>query len=357
MKTEEPMDARPAQLVINYRSVMTNLREETSEIITWPRYNDSVSLRLFAVVAMVGLWACAPADVVPGTPTLHVFSHKESKFIELDEDLSPTGEIPFALPEGCAMGGVYAAPRGPMLAIELSCGFGPAVVMLDTATAQIDQPITDSDSHFLAWAPAGDAMYLKVNNVNLPQTVRWRLGGAQEKLGISEFTYDLAPAPKGDAFLYSYSAGMGTGSEMRLVHGRGDPGERIAADPLNYLALARWSPDGQRIAFIKIPDSATPFTIGELWVMDADGGGALPRLRRMPDMAHRPRGRRTGGTSLCCPQCGGCSSDVSATALIATYHRWAARGLSRSPTSRFTSGFSWMPGAMRWHSPLCWMIE
>jgi TolB protein len=33
----------------------------------------------------------------------------------------------------------------------------------------------------------------------------------------------------------------------------------------------RFSPDGDQIAFIKTPDSPTPFTVGELWIMSADG--------------------------------------------------------------------------------------
>ena len=29
--------------------------------------------------------------------------------------------------------------------------------------------------------------------------------------------------------------------------------------------FARWSPDGSKVAFIKIPILPTPFTVGELW--------------------------------------------------------------------------------------------
>ena len=40
------------------------------------------------------------------------------------------------------------------------------------------------------------------------------------------------------------------------------------------ISFARYSPDGRQIAFIKIPDTQTPFTVGELWVMNADGSNA-----------------------------------------------------------------------------------
>jgi Tol biopolymer transport system component len=48
----------------------------------------------------------------------------------------------------------------------------------------------------------------------------------------------------------------------------------LYADPLNYISFARWSADGKQIAFIKTPDSQTPFTIGELWIIKADGSNA-----------------------------------------------------------------------------------
>ena len=44
------------------------------------------------------------------------------------------------------------------------------------------------------------------------------------------------------------------------------------------------SPDGEQIAFIKIPDTQTPFTAGELWVMDADG--SHPRKLADADAGH-----------------------------------------------------------------------
>jgi Tol biopolymer transport system component len=48
----------------------------------------------------------------------------------------------------------------------------------------------------------------------------------------------------------------------------------LYADPYYYISFARFSPDGKQIAFIKIPDTQTPFTVGELWVMNSDGSNA-----------------------------------------------------------------------------------
>jgi Tol biopolymer transport system component len=67
---------------------------------------------------------------------------------------------------------------------------------------------------------------------------------------------------------------MGQGSELWLAERDGRMAQQLHADLFNYISFARYSPDGRQIAFIKIPDSQTPFTVGELWVMDEDGSGA-----------------------------------------------------------------------------------
>jgi len=103
-----------------------------------------------------------------------------------------------------------------------------------------------------------------------------------------------------------------------MTDGGGNPDRRIAEDDHNYLALARWSPDGQRIAFIRIPDSATPFTVGELWVMQADGSGA--RRLAEADAGHgtppawSPDGRHIAFVVRENPE--DASADVSESALI-----------------------------------------
>jgi len=49
----------------------------------------------------------------------------------------------------------------------------------------------------------------------------------------------------------------------------GQTNQLLYADQFNYTSFARFSPDGKMIAFIKIPDTQTPFTVGELWVIPA----------------------------------------------------------------------------------------
>jgi Tol biopolymer transport system component len=181
--------------------------------------------------------------------------------------------------------------------------------------------------------------------------LKWHLDGEQESLKISEYTYDLSPAPRGDDFVYSFSAGMGMGSAMRLTSRLGDPGEQIALDDLNYLALARWSPDGQRIAFIKIPDSATPFTVGELWVMDADGGHA--RRLAEADAGHgTPPAWSPDGQYIAFvvrENAEDARADVSATALISNLYLVNVGTGESTHITDFEGArvleLSWMPGS------------
>ena len=160
------------------------------------------------------------------------------------------------------------------MAVELSCPNGQTVLFLDTATNSVTQPISDSDSHFLAWAHDGQAAYLKIDSLGSPRVSRVSTSGAQDVIPITEFTYDLAASTKKAEFTFSFSRGLGQGSELWLARRGGEVVEQLYADPFHYISFARYSPDGSRVAFIKIPDTQTPFTVGELWVMNSDGSNA-----------------------------------------------------------------------------------
>jgi hypothetical protein len=219
------------------------------------------------------------------TSALYVFRANPPAMVELSDDGRVVRELPVAMPEGCSLDDVFAAPAGTTLAIEFACSFGQAVVWLDMVSGKMTQPVTDADSHFMAWAPDGQSAYLKVDTMSRPHIVRAPLSGKPRNVPITELTYDLSPRPASDRdFLFSFSRGMGLGSETWFARSGGAVVEQIIADPRNYLAFARWSPDGTRIAFIKIPDSPTPFTVGELWVMAANGSN--PRRLADADAGH-----------------------------------------------------------------------
>jgi dipeptidyl aminopeptidase/acylaminoacyl peptidase len=204
--------------------------------------------------------------------------------IEFSENFQAIGEIPFSIPPACGLFNTFPAPVGQFIMIELSCPNGQTVLLLDTNTASASQPISDADSHFLAWALDGSAAYLKVDSLGSPRVVRVFTDGDQDTIPITEFTYDLAASANRDEFAFTFSRGMGQGSELWFAERNGNSVERLYADPLHYISFARYSLDGSQIAFIKIPDTQTPFTVGELWVMNHDGSS--PRKLADADAGH-----------------------------------------------------------------------
>ena len=170
------------------------------------------------------------------------------------------------------------------MAVELNCPNGQTVLYLDTNTAVVTQPVTDTDSHFLAWANDGGAAYLKVDSLGNTRVLRVQTNGKQDSIPIAGWTYDLSLRPDSRDFAFTLSRGLGYGSELHLAQNDARATELLYADPYNYVSFARWSPDGRQIAFIKIPDAQTPFTVGELWVMESDGSN--PRRLANADAGH-----------------------------------------------------------------------
>src|SRR6185503_2618535 len=98
------------------------------------------------------LLSCTPETPQPPLQTsFYVYRFNPPAFIEFSTDFQPANEIPFSIPPNCGLFDVFPAPLGNYLAIELSCPTGQTVLFLNTGADSITQPVTESDSHFLAW--------------------------------------------------------------------------------------------------------------------------------------------------------------------------------------------------------------
>lgn len=225
----------------------------------------------FVISACLPRILSTPDRTSPSATAFFVYRFEIPAFVGFSEDLQITKEIPFSSPVNCGLFDTFPAPVGRSLLVELSCPSGQTVLLLDTETDSVSQPVTYADSHFLAWQSDGRAAYLKVDSLGNPQFIRIHTDGAQEILAIPEFTYDLAAKPDSRDFTFTLSRGLGYGSELYFAQRDGRDVTLLYSDPDNYIAFARFSPGGKQIAFIKIPDTQIPFTVGELWVMDADG--------------------------------------------------------------------------------------
>lgn len=221
----------------------------------------------------------------PTQNTLAAIRLSPPALIQFSEDLSPLNELPLSLPADCGLYDIFSPSIGSTLAVELSCSFGQSVLFLDVETGSVTPAFPAADSHFLAWTADSKAVFLRVDSVGNSRIVRINIKTLKEKfIPITELTYDLAPKPKSFDFTFTFSRGFGFGSEIFLAQRDGYVVELLHADPLNYISFARWSPDGTQIAFIKIPDSQMPFTVGGLWVMDANG--SHPRKLADADAGH-----------------------------------------------------------------------
>lgn len=235
-------------------------------------------------ISILLLLSCVP-PVQPSTQTtLYIYRFQPPAFLEISPDFQISAEIPFSVPLHCGLFDIFSPTSGKVLLIELSCPNGQTVVFLDTTTGAVSQPITEWDSHFLAWAEDGTSAYLKVDSLGDARLVRAQTGGKLDGLSVTGWTYDLSGRPGTDDFIYAFSRGLGYGSELHFTRNNGRSSDLLYEDRYHYISFARYSPDGVRIAFIKIPDSQTPFTVGELWVMEA--GGSNPRKLSEADAGH-----------------------------------------------------------------------
>lgn len=226
------------------------------------------------ITSFLFLLSCQPTSTPPLRTSLLIYRFEPPAFIEYSLAYEPINEIPFSIPPNCGLNGTFPAPVGNYLIIELNCPNGQTVLFLDTETGSSTQPVTASDAHFLAWTSDGKAAYLKVDSLGTPQVIRAYTDGVKEILAIPEFTYDLSAKPDSRDFTFTISRGLGYGSELYLAQHDGRIVTLLYADPYNYISFVRWSPDAQQLAFIKIPDTQTPFTVGEFWVMGVDGANA-----------------------------------------------------------------------------------
>jgi Tol biopolymer transport system component len=230
------------------------------------------------------LLGCTPQAQVPTQTSLYIYRVNPSALVEYSTDFQPVKEIPFSVPLNCSLLDIFSAPVGKYLLVELNCPNGQTVLFIDSESGSVTQPVTDSDSHFLAWANEGKSAYLKVDSLGNTRIASVNAQGRTVFIPVTAFTYDLSPNPVSGEFTFAFSRGMSQGSELWLAKGNGKVVEQLYADLLNYISFARYSSNGKQIAFIKIPDSQTPFTIGELWVMGAEG--THPRMLAAADAGH-----------------------------------------------------------------------
>ena len=175
---------------------------------------------------------------------------------------------------GCYIHRLHASPRGPWVAVQWNCEDGARVHLLNGASGDrlTLNPELTSDSFFLNWDAGNNDIILRIRAGVDPQVVRVSVpNGKTTPLSVPPTTYNVALNKNGKQMVFATHLGLGTGSHVWLMDMKSGQVEELASFPDHIAAQFRWSPNGEQIAFILLEDTTTPFSIGELWVMDADG--------------------------------------------------------------------------------------
>lgn len=125
--------------------------------------------------------------------------------------------------------------------------------------------------------------------------------------------------------------------------------EQIINAPAHVIAYPRWSPSGDGIAYVRMPDSNVPFTVGELVL--ADGNGRNERVVAPADAGHgyppvwSPDGRQVAFVARENPE--SAAADIAAPYLESNIYLVNAASGSVQAVTRFegalTDGPAWSP--------------
>jgi len=219
-------------------------------------------------------------------PGIQRISANEPRQLAQQAAFAAIESIPF--PSGmCDIAGLYASPNGRWVAIEGGCEASIHTLVLTAATGETRPVWSDpwESSFFLSWAPDGDSLLVRVGHLGESAVFLVNAKNMRaERMDTPPFTYDAAFSPDGKRVLYAATRGLGFGSEVWLMDWNGRNREQIINDPAHIIAYPRWSPTGEAIAYISMPDSNVPFTVGELVL--ADGNGRNERVIAPADAGH-----------------------------------------------------------------------
>jgi Tol biopolymer transport system component len=183
-----------------------------------------------------------------------------------------------AVPGYCDASAGHASPNGTWVAIQVNCEAGGYVQVLSVVSGEaLTLGVEDArEGEFLDWAASGDELLLLMHGLTAHSVYLVNvITQKAERLNVPETVYDLTLSPDGQRMMYSTTQGLGFGSETWFAHFDGSNAQLIRAEPGYLVIFPRWSPNGDAVAFIRLPDSSIPFAVGELWLADQDGANSI----------------------------------------------------------------------------------
>lgn len=180
---------------------------------------------------------------------------------------------------GCELADLHPSPTGVHIAVQVNCEWGGYMLLVDARSGQVTRLTGElgPDNIFLDWLPAGSYHFLALahptgdSKVYVVDVRTLQI----ERLSVPTTTYEAAFSPDGRRVVYATTEGVGHGSALWTMNRDGSEITLLRHEPQHIVAFLRWSPNGQRLAYIRMPDSHVPFAVGELWVVGRDGAQRL----------------------------------------------------------------------------------
>jgi len=118
-----------------------------------------------------------------------------------------------------------------------------------------------------------------VDSLGNASVIRAYMDGNSKDMDVTGWTYDLSGTTDADDFIFTFSRGLGYGSELNFTQNNGRTAQTLYADKFNYISFARYSPDGKRIAFVvrENPQDANANQMSEalisnIYILDVETG-------------------------------------------------------------------------------------
>lgn len=195
------------------------------------------------------------------------------------------------------------SPNGEWVAIQMDLGGRPALFVLDATDrdGKTVRPIaTEGFGIFLGWHPDGHRLLYKVFDIGVEDPGLWLVDvrdGSHRVLPIDERAtpFGLVSATfsaDGSRLAYSFGEGMGSGSEIRLLHLGTERDRLLYREPNGVAAELTFSNADDRLAFAMLFDSPVPFAEAGLYVIDdlrPHKAGAQARMLGLMDGGHGER--------------------------------------------------------------------
>jgi Tol biopolymer transport system component len=165
----------------------------------------------------------------------------------------------------CEADQLTASSNGRYLLIQYNCEAALFAILQNLETGV---KTTLARGYFLDWSADGEWLLFRQTDEGQIWLIYAPDGRISILNNLPAGTYNAAFHPDGQRLITAASRGLGFGSELGVYNLAGQSYSPWQTFPDQIVAFPRWSPDGARLAYILMPDSNQPFTIGELWLAD-----------------------------------------------------------------------------------------